>query len=671
MLKNSRLLLSIGAAILACALAACGGGGGGSSGGGGASSSASSSTATRLSLTIHYKRLDGDYTGWGAHLWNDASGTPAVAADVATVWTSPRPFDGVTDGWATLSVPLANLDANLHFLIHKGDAKSPVTDMVVNPSVFGKDVYVVQDTLSLAATPGAGDAAFARLGHQADALDLSAVAPGATASALPAGWSRNAQIMEIFVRSYKDSDGDGIGDLKGLTSQLDYLKSLGVTGLWLMPIYRSGDHDHGYAVADYRSIDPDYGTMADFDTLVAEAHKRGIGIILDYVMNHASSQNPLFLDAVSSTANSRRDWFLWNASDPGWSAFNGASWHVSESGYYYGIFSTDMPDWNLTNAAVVDYHLDNLRFWLNRGVDGFRFDGAEYLIENGPNAYMNQPQTLSLLQRAKAVIDGYANRYMVCEAPDAPDDFGTACGHAFAFGHQDDIKTSAASGKAAAGLIAYLNAPDRAQLPLFLSNHDAFAGARPYPDLSGHGEGDYRAAAAIELLASDTPFTLYGEEVGMADNADSGDNAIRAPMSWTGDAATAGFTTGTPYRGLSVNAATHNVAAEQGVAGSLLETYRGLYAARSHNPVLQSGTLTPLSAAGQSYVAFLRQSGGKTAVVAINLSATAQTVTLNTGLAAQTFTGAYPNVGGSHTADAGGKLSLDLPAEGAVVVTTP
>jgi maltose alpha-D-glucosyltransferase/alpha-amylase len=656
------LVLSLGVAL---AVGACGGGGGGGYAPGGSSSSSA------LTLTVHYKRLDGIYTGWGLHLWNDDAAHPAIASSVATTWSAPRAFDSVAGGWDTAVVPLLDASAKLNFIVHKGDAKSPMLDLSVVPATFGKEVWVVQDTGAIYATRTDADAAFARVGHQSDSEDLSAVAVGTTTSALPANWNRRAQFMEIFVRSFKDSDGDGKGDIKGLISKLDYLKSLGVTGLWLMPIYKSQDHDHGYAVADYRAVEPDYGTLADFDDLVTQAHARGIGIVLDYVMNHSAAENPIFLDAVSSTTNAKRDWYLWNATDPGWTGYGGASWRISESGYYYGVFADSMPDWNLRNTAVLNYHMDNLRFWLNRGVDGFRFDAATSLIENGPNAWYDQPENQTVLRQARTVINAYANRYMVCEAWDNTSAYAASCGHSFAFGRQGDIRGSATGGAVTAGLVTYLAAADRAGLPLFLSNHDRGAGDRPWAELSGHAEGDYRVAAAVELLASDTPFIYYGEEVGMANNADSGDSGVRAPMSWSNTAVTAGFTTGTPYRNLAGNFTAQNVATEAGVTGSLHSWYAALLAVRANNPVLQSGTLTPLSAAGDTSLVFLRKEGGRTAVIFINLSQASATLSADTGLASTAFTGLFPGPDASAVSNASGKVGATVPAQGVVILSTP
>ncbi|ESQ73967.1 alpha-amylase family glycosyl hydrolase [Asticcacaulis sp. AC402] len=668
-MTNMHRALALLAAALCLLVAACGGGGGSSGGSGGGSGSSSSSSAA-LTLTIHYKRLDNDYSGWGLHLWNDTTGTAAIASGTVTTWTSPRAFDSVTGGWATAIIPLSNSNAHLNFLIHKGDAKSPMLDLRVNHATFGSDVWVVQETGTLYATQAAADTAAAKVGRQAESLDMAAVPVGTTTSALPAGWSQRGQFMEIFVRSYKDSDGDGRGDLKGLTSKLDYLQSLGVTGLWLMPVFESQDNDHGYAVADYRAIERDYGTMADFDELVTQAHARGIGIVLDYVMNHSAAQNPLFLDAVSSPTNSRRDWYVFNATDPNWSTWGGNPWRPTAYGYNYGLFADIMPDFNLKNPAVVAWHMDNLRFWLNRGVDGFRFDAVETFVENGSANWYNQPETHAVLIQARNTINSYANRYMVCEAPDHPGDYaGASCGHVFAFGRQSDIRTTATSGAMTAGLAAHFASPQRSVLPLFLSNHDSFAGSRPIVELSGHAEGDYRIAAAIAILGSDTPFAYYGEEIGMGSNGESGDASLRAPMSWTNTVA--GFTSGTPYRTVASNLASYNAAAQTGVSVSLLETYRGLYAVRTANPLLQSGTLTLLSAAGDPRVVFLRRQAAQTAVVLINLSTTSQTMTADTGLSVTTFATIYPTTGATVTSNASGRITMTIPAQGVAIVRTP
>jgi alpha-amylase len=367
------------------------------------------------------------------------------------------------------------------------------------------------------------------------AVNLSAVAAADPGSTLPVGWERGA-FMQIFVRSYQDSNGDGIGDLRGLISRLDYLKDLGVSGLWLMPVARSQDQDHGYAVADYRDIEPAYGTLADFDELLREAHARGIGVIVDYVMNHSAGQHPLFINSRDSAANPYRNWYVWQAAAPaGWSVFGANPWRSTASGAYYAPFWDQMPDFNLTNPAVVAWHHDNLRFWLNRGVDGFRFDAVGMLVENGAGAWENQPQNLSLMNEVRTLLAGYSRRTMVCEAPADPRGFGAAnaCGSAFAFDLKDYLVRAARGDTASIQAVADYFKTAPVGMATMVSNHDGFAGQRLWDQLGGN-LAQIRLAAAGYLLLPGTPFVYYGEEIGMAGAAAlSGDPKLRTPMSWT------------------------------------------------------------------------------------------------------------------------------------------
>ncbi len=208
--------------------------------------------------------------------------------------------------------------------------------------------------------------------------------------------------MQISVRAYQDSDGDGVGDLRGLIRRLDHLKDLGVRGVLLMPIAPSADRDRPDAVTDYRAIDPAYGSLADFDELIREAHARGIGVILDYAVNHSAAEHPLFVQARSAASNPFRDWYLW--SQPAQRA--------------------DRPSFNLRNPKVVAWHLDNLRYWLNRGVDGFRFDAMSHLIENDPTRGNSQPESHRLASLLAEAVRAYPNRYVVCEAGSNPQVYG-------------------------------------------------------------------------------------------------------------------------------------------------------------------------------------------------------------------------------------------------------
>jgi glycosidase len=264
--------------------------------------------------------------------------------------------------------------------------------------------------------------------------------------------------------------------------------------------------------------------------------------VLDYVINHSAAQHPAFLNAVHGTQNPRRDWYVWQASRPtGWSIYGGDPWRWSASGYYFASFSETMPDFNLRNEDVLAWHEDNLRYWLNLGVDGFRFDAVGNLLENGATAWENQAENHEILDRMRRVIGQYDQRFLVCEAPSMPRAYAanTSCGHAFAFGYQYDL-VSAVRGDMSAldRVIDYWQ--DAQGMVGFASNHDAFAGARIADQLSDNAN-QMRLLAATYLLQASSPFIYYGEEIGMRGAPTlQGDPALRVPMSWTADKGQAG-----------------------------------------------------------------------------------------------------------------------------------
>ncbi|HEV7913759.1 MAG TPA: alpha-amylase family glycosyl hydrolase, partial [Albitalea sp.] len=475
---------------------------------------------------------------------------------------------------------------------------------------------------------------------------------------------------EIYVRGFKDSDGDGIGDLKGLTQSLDYLKDLGVAGIWLMPVSKSQDHDHGYAVTDYRDIETQYGSLADFDQLLAQAHARGIGVIVDYVINHSAAQHPAFVNSKDSAGNAYRNWYVWQSFKPsGWNIYGNDPWHRVDTSYYFAGFWDQMPDFNLTNANVVAYHHDSMRFWLNRGVDGFRFDAVGNLVENGPAAWETQPQNYVLMNDVRRMLDGYAARYMVCEVPADPIGFAApgVCGSAFAFGHSNDIVSAAKGNPSAVKAVSdyFLTAPST--MATMVSNHDTFAGQRLFDQVNGN-IAQYKLAAATYLLQPGTPFIYYGEEIGMAGAASlSGDWKLRTPMSWTGDTGNGGFSTGAPFRELSANVAANNVAAQSADANSLLAHYKSLIALRKAYPSLAIGTYESAIAFG-SVMSYQRNLGAERTLVVINYGTTASgSVALGQLPANAVLTRVWPAGGADVLADATGHASISLAAQTAAV----
>jgi len=498
--------------------------------------------------------------------------------------------------------------------------------------------------------------------------DVGAVPAADPGSGLPAAWKSGA-FMQVFVRSYQDSDGDGIGDLRGLIRRLDYLQDLGVRGLWLMPIGPSQDKDHGYAVTDYRDVEPQYGTLADLDALLREAHARGIGVIVDYVINHSAAQHPLFANSRSSAGNPYRGWYLWQDTRPGgWNIYGSDPWRSNGAvgqpgaGWYFAAFWDQMPDFNLRNTDVVAWHHDNLRFWLNRGVDGFRFDAVGHLVENGSTAWNNQPQNVPILRDARALVDGYARRFLVCEGPDAPLTYADACGSAFAFGHHARILDAARGNPTAIRAVAdhFVTAP--LAMSTMLANHDSFAGQRVFDQLGGN-LAQYKLAAATTLLMPGTPFIYYGEEIGLAGAPGlSGDPRLRTPMSWTGDARTAGFTSGTPYRPLAGNVTTHNVAAQQADPNSLLNFYKAMLALRNGLAPIASGSYEGARVEG-SVMSFQRALGGQRVLVVINYGNAAASTAVPLLPAGATLQNRFPAGAADVAVDGSGSAVVAVPAQ--------
>lgn len=439
---------------------------------------------------------------------------------------------------------------------------------------------------------------------------------------LQEGWHHGA-FMEIFVRSYKDSNGDGIGDLKGLTQSLDHLKELGIKGIWLMPITASADHDHGYATRDFRNIDPDYGTLADFDELIQEAHKRGIGVIMDYVLNHSAKEHPFFEEALKNPQSPYRQWYEWRDQKPvGWDIWGRDPWVSVDNGSYLATFGAHMPDFNMRNPEVVKYHEDSLKFWLDRGIDGFRLDAVPHLIENNAKDWNDQPESRQLTGHFTRLIKSYPNKYVVCEATSEPKVYAREdiCGGAFAFGLENQIAKAAKGETEAIQKVAqyYTQAPHT--LASFASNHDQFAGKRVWDQVNGN-EAHYKLAAATYLLLPGTPFIYYGEEIGMAGAKGLTDDPfIRGPYSWQPNEKNAGFTTGQPYRAISGNVTTHHAQAQKASADSLWAFYRDMLALRHSRTSLAKGSYENAKAQGQ-LLSYQRKAGSEHTVVVLNYGA--------------------------------------------------
>jgi len=455
-------------------------------------------------------------------------------------------------------------------------------------------------------------------------------APQAEPFPLEAGWWDSAVCYEVFVRSFFDSDGDGIGDLNGLTEKLDYINDgdpatqgdLGATCIWLMPIAEATSY-HGYDTTDYYTVERDYGTNDDFKRFVAEAQQRGISVILDLVLNHTSVDHPWFQEALRDPASPFRDYYLWSPTDPGYRGpWGDVAWHRSPAAdeYYYGIFWSGMPDLNYRNPAVTAEAQAISAFWLNEmGADGFRLDAIKHLIEDG-QVQENTPETMAWLRGYRAFLAREApGSFTVGEifdatpailAPYYPDQLDSY----FIFDLSDRIISAASTGNAR----PFVSAAARvnSQLPFqryapFLTNHDQ---DRVMGLLGGDPERAKLAAVAL-LTMPGLPFIYYGEEIGTT--GVKPDEQLRTPMQWSAEA-NGGFSAARPWQPLQPNYAEVSVAAQDGDPDSLLTTYRRLIHLHTAEPALAQGDLTVLESSDRSVAAYLRQFAGEAVLVLIN-----------------------------------------------------
>ncbi len=474
-------------------------------------------------------------------------------------------------------------------------------------------------------------------------LVLCAARP-ASAQRAPA-WTTGATCYEIFVRSFYDSDGDGIGDLKGLIQKLDYVndgnpastRDLGAECIWLMPVAASPSY-HGYDVSDYYRVEPDYGSNADFRQLVREAHRRGIRVLVDMVLNHTSSRNPWFLAALQDTASPYRRWYKFSPTPLGRGPWGEVAWHPSPARreYYWGVFSSQMPDLDYDTPAVRAETKQVATFWLRQmGVDGFRLDAVPYLVEQD-DCLIGCRGTHEFLHEYAAHVDSVApGAYTVGEVwgdigmqlPYYPDQLTSY----FTFEIADSLLSAVRNGSAAGLLAGYLRLQDT--LPAyrwspFLGNHDR---TRPMTTFGGD-VARAKVAATLLLTLPGLPFLYYGEEIGMT--GDKPDPRLRTPMQWRPGKGV-GFTTGTPWESPQEDSQTVNVASQDADPGSLLNVYRRLIHLRRSNEALAAGRLVPIAARSTRVAAYVRRAGRRAVLVVANLGGTpAADVTLESAAGA-------------------------------------
>ncbi|MBB5342435.1 glycoside hydrolase family 13 protein [Tunturibacter empetritectus] len=502
-------------------------------------------------------------------------------------------------------------------------------------------------------------------------------------------WWKHGVIYEIYPRSFQDTDGDGIGDIKGITSRLDYIKQLGIDAIWITPMYPSPQIDFGYDIADYTAIDPQYGTMADFEHMTAEAKRRNIRVIMDYVPNHTSDQSVWFKESRSSRTNPKRDWYIWR--DPkgftadgkpippnNWQSWFGHSaWEYDSTTkqFYYHHFYVQQPDLNWRNPEVVKAMMDVLRFWMDKGVNGFRVDAVSRLFEDpnlhddpilpGTNAFGdpnivhkytdNLPEVHDMLREMRKVVDQYPGNPVLISEADEPNIFELSKMYG---ANNDEVQlpmdfqvadvNELNASKFRELLKEVENNPAHGQPYFFFGNHDQ---DRIWDRYSiGFADPAMKARiarmmATLLLTSRGTPQMYYGDEIGMVTTTPTrvedvrdpegitgwpkqkGRDGERTPMQWN-DSKNAGFSTAAAtWLPVAPNYKTVNVAIESPDHESMLNWYKRLIELRRTNPALYAGSMTVLNP-NEEVLSYLRQGppGKPSVLVALNFSGKPQTL---------------------------------------------
>ena len=495
-------------------------------------------------------------------------------------------------------------------------------------------------------------------------------------------WYKDAVIYQLHVRTFCDSNGDGIGDFRGLTSKLGYLQELGINAIWLLPFFPSPLRDDGYDIADYNAVHPAYGSLQDFKDFLAAAHNRRIRVITEMVVNHTSDQHPWFQEARRSRENAKRDWYVWSETDSRYQAariifvdteMSNWAWDPISKSYYWHRFFSHQPDLNYDNPAVREAIWEVMKFWLDIGVDGFRLDAVPYLIERDGTSCENLPETHAIIRDFRSRIDAaYPGKMLLAEANQRPADVRAY------FGNGDEFHMAfhfplmprmflAVKLEDRKPIIEILEQtpqiPDTCQWCIFLRNHDELTLETVTDIERDYMYDEYAVDKAmrinlgirrrlapmmendrrrVELLTGlllsmpGTPIIYYGDEIGMGDNVYLGDrNGVRTPMQWNGGW-NAGFSSADPERLYSPLISNPvygyqaiNVDSQTRSAHSLLSWTKSVIQTRNAFRVFSRGSIEFLNPSNHRVLAYVRCLGEEKVLVVNNLASSAQAVELN------------------------------------------
>ncbi len=488
-------------------------------------------------------------------------------------------------------------------------------------------------------------------------------------------WWKHGIIYHIYVLSFKDTNGDGYGDLRGIIENLDHLKNLRIHAVWLSPVFKSPMADFGYDIEDYCSIDPVFGTMDDFDELIKKAHDSGIKIILDMVMNHTSDKHPWFISSASSKDDPKRNWYIWEKGRNGklpnnWKTiFGHTAWEYDArtDEYYYHSFLKEQPDLNWRNPEVKEKFFKIFRFWLDKGVDGFRLDAVNFIVKDkklrkNPNLIellfgkrkfysRNRIESVKLLQDFRNLVNSYDDRMMVGEIFSLPPGESNVVGFYLSSG-EDTLNMAfdfsllfqrwSARKYYKAVERSYGGIPSKGWPSIVLSNHDLSRSYDKYK-FSNHPLEKAKIKAMLQLTLKGTPFIYYGEEIGMKNGSIpkdkikdpigkiywplyKGRDGARTPMQWDGSV-NAGFSDAEPWLPVNNDYEINNVIAQKINEYSLLRFYSRLISIRNSIPALSRGDWIPVSKGRDDIFSYIRSAGGEYLLIVLNFSTREKSLT--------------------------------------------
>ena len=564
-------------------------------------------------LYIHYRRPWQDYEGFTVQV-----GGEGLEESQHTTIDSPLEFSN-KDGWGAIAtIKVTNPEKQLTIKVHKGLYEDPFGEYAVTPKDTQGHVYLVQGVQQIFLRQGDASEASLTLGQLFELQQPSSQASTTTRSLAPKNWTKGASFYQLAIRSFQDSDGNGFGDILGATSRLPYLRHLGVKAILLSSVFESSNPLQTAEPTSHRKIDPSLGTEEDLQLLINTAHNLGMAVLMSYEANYSSIAHPLFMDAVTTVENPKHTFYRFKELDY-------ETWNQAGGFAYYGKEGPLRPEFNFKNPDVIKYHISNLEYWLNRGVDGFYLGRIDHLVEDDADNPDIQGNLEVLAQINRAMMT-YENRQLICGVTTDPKPYSDSglCDIVAGGSFYTQMIRSFISGQRPPELFPMIEGnPAPHNFALYLSSKNGDSGQRIYSAIDeGRRYNLLRVTAAIQMTLPGHPFIFYGDEIGLSGLAalESPRQKMKPPMSWgESDELNDGFSKSQEiFRPLADNSHSHNAAEGRTNPHSLFNEYRKLLQIKNRTPSLQTGHLESIEVP-DGFLGFRRILKDEETLVLINL----------------------------------------------------